>query len=141
MKNLSKFISVTHRRTQIFYTEQFKKVDINSGQFMYIVCICEKVGQTQDELAQNLIIDKSTVAKVLSQLEVTGYIQRKLNLKDRRVFNIFPTDKATAIYPEIVKIKEKWHDYLTEDLTNIERDLFEKLMEKVMKNAIKNCRK
>lgn len=140
MKNLSKYISVTHRRSQIFYTEQLEKIGISSGQFMYIVCICENPGYTQDELSQQLIIDKSTVAKVLSQLEANGFITKITNSNDRRALNIFPTDKALTIYPQILEIKDQWHHEITEGLSDIECDVFQKLMEKVMKNSIKNCK-
>lgn len=140
MKDLSKYVSVAYRRTQIFYTEKLKKLGISSGQFMYIVCICENVGQTQDELSQRLIIDKSTVAKILSQLETNGYITKAINSNDRRAFNIFPTDKAVAIFPKILEIKDEWHRKMTENLSDIECDVFEKLMEKVMENTIKSCK-
>lgn len=140
MRDLSKFVSVTYRRTQIFYTERLKKLNITSGQFMYIVCICENVGQTQDELSRRLNIDKSTVSRVLPQLESSGYITKVINSNNRREFNIFPTDKAIAIYPEILEIKDEWHNKITEDLSDIECDAFEKLLEKVMWNAIKNCK-
>jgi DNA-binding MarR family transcriptional regulator len=140
MKDLSKYISVTYRRTQIFYTEQLKKLEISSGQFMYIVCICENTGQTQDELSERLLIDKSTVAKVLAQLEANGFVRRTTNVSDKRAFNIFPTNKAGAIYHKILKIKDEWHSKMTEQFSEIERDVFEKLLEKVMENAVKNCK-
>lgn len=140
MKNLSKYISVTHRRSQIFYAEHLGKLGVTSGQFMYIVCICENPGYTQDELSQQLIIDKSTVAKVLFQLEANGFITKITNSNDRRAFNIFPTDKALTIYPKILEIKDQWHHEMTEGLSDIECDVFQKLMEKVMENSIKNCK-
>ncbi len=140
MKDLTKYVSVAYRRTQIFYTEKLKELGISSGQFMYIVCICENTGQTQDELSQRLIIDKSTVAKILSQLETNGFITKTINSNDRRAFNIFPTDKATAIYTPILEIKDEWHGKMTENLSDIECDVFEKLMEKVMENTVKNCK-
>ena len=140
MRDLSKYVSVAYRRTQIFYTKRLKKLNITSGQFMYIVCICENVGQTQDQLSRRLIIDKSTVARILPQLESSGYITKAVNSNNRREFNIFPTDKAIAIYPKILEIKDEWHNKITENLSDIERDVFEKLLEKVMWNTIKNCR-
>ncbi|MCI1969021.1 MarR family winged helix-turn-helix transcriptional regulator [Clostridium luticellarii] len=140
MKDLSKYVSVTHRRSQIFYTEHLQKLGISSGQFMYIVCICDNPGYTQDELSQRLIIDKSTVTKVLSQLEAMGFIIKTKSSNDRRAFNIFPTDKALAIYPKILEIKDEWHHRITENLSDIECDVFERLMEKVMENSIKNCK-
>lgn len=140
MKDLTRYISVAYRRTQMFYTVQLKGLEVSSGQFMYIVCICENVGQTQDELAQRLLIDKGTVAKVLSQLEINGFVTKKKNVNDRREFNLFPTESAIAVYPEIVKLKEEWHNKLVENLSEIERDILEKLFEKVMENAVKNCK-
>lgn len=140
MKDLTKYVSVSYRRTQIYYTEKLKNLGISSGQFMYIVCICENVGQTQDELSKRLIIDKSTVAKVLSQLEANGYIKKTINSNDMRSFNIFPTDRAIAIYPRILEIKDEWHSKMMENLSEIECDVFEKIAEKVMHNTIKNCK-
>ncbi|MFT8352205.1 MarR family winged helix-turn-helix transcriptional regulator [Clostridium saccharoperbutylacetonicum] len=140
MNNLAKFISVAHRRTQIFYKENLEKLELKSGQFIYIVCICETPGQTQDELSNKLIIDKSTVTKFLSQLEAEGYITKKTSSLDRRAFNVFPTDKAIKIYPKIIELQEKWHTCLIEGFSNIESDVFEKLMELVMKNSIKNSK-
>ena len=140
MKDLSKYISVTYRRLQVFYTEHLGELGVSSGQFIYIVCICEHQGYTQDEISQHLLIDKSTVAKALSQLEANGFITKKINSNNRRAFNIFPTEKAIVIYPKILKIKDEWHHRMTENLSDIERDVFEKLMEKVMENSIKNCK-
>ncbi|WP_331775380.1 MarR family winged helix-turn-helix transcriptional regulator [Sulfurospirillum sp. 1612] len=140
MKDLTKYISVSYRRTQMFYTEHLKETEISSGQFMYIVCICEHIGLTQDELSHRLIIDKSTVARVLSQLESSGFVTKKTNTHDRREFHLFPTEKALAIYPKIVQLKEEWHHKLVENLSDIERDILAKLLEKVMENAVNHCK-
>ncbi|WP_440949933.1 MarR family winged helix-turn-helix transcriptional regulator [Methanosphaerula subterraneus] len=140
MKNLSKYISVAHRRAQMFYTEHLKKLELSSGQYMFIVCICENIAQTQDELSQRLIIDKGTVAKVLPQLETNGFITKVVNPEDRRELKIYPTDKALAVYPEILEIRDAWHRKMTENFSDLERDIFEKLLEKVMENAIDHCK-
>lgn len=140
MKNLAKFISATHRRSQIFYTENLETLGISSGQLMYIICICETPGQTQDELSRQLVIDKSTVAKFISHLESDGFISKTINSTDRRAFNIFPTDKAINIYPKIIKIQEEWYYKLTENLSDLECDVLEKLIEKVMENSIRNSK-
>lgn len=136
MKNLSKFISVTHRRSQIFYTEHLEKLGIKGVQFMYIVSICETPGQTQDELSHKLIIDKSTVTKFLSQLESDEFITKKVSPTDKRAFNIFPTDKAINIYPKIIAIQEECHHRLMKNLSELECDILERLMEKVMENSM-----
>lgn len=139
LKNLSQYIGVSYRRSQKFYTQHLKNLEVSSGQYMYIVAICENAGKTQEELSQQLLIDKGTAANVLSQLEANGFLTKTVNPNDRREYNIFPTEKAIAVYPEIVRIQEEWHCKLTEKFSDIERDIFEKLLEKTMNNAVKNC--
>lgn len=86
-----------------------------------------------------MLTDKGTAANVLSQLEANGFLTKTVNPNDRREYKILPTDKAIAVYPEIVKLREEWHYKLTENFSDIERDIFEKLLEKTMNNAVKNC--
>lgn len=136
MKDLSKLIAVAARHTQMFYSERLKHRGVSGGQFMYIVAVCENPGETQDRLSERLIIDKSTVAKILAQLEAAGFVRRAMDANDKRALNVFPTEKAVAARLEILEIKNEWHDKLTLGLSEIERDVFEKLMEKVMENAI-----
>mgnify|MGYP000621066203 CR=1 FL=1 len=58
MKNLSQYIGVAYRRSQVFYNEQMSSVGLTSGQYMYIIAICEEEGLSQDDLAHQLHIDK-----------------------------------------------------------------------------------
>ncbi len=132
-------MGVSYRRSQKFYTDELKDLDITSGQYMYIIAICENAGKTQDDLSQEMLIDKGTAARVLFQLEMNGFLTKSINPIDRREYNIFPTDKALAAYPEVLKVQEEWHQKLTEDFSDIEREVFEKLLEKAMLNAIENC--
>lgn len=106
MKDITKYVSVAYRRTQVFYSEKLKELGIGNGQFMYIVCICESTGLTQDEISQRLLIDKSAVAKALAQLEESDFIFKETDPSDRRAYNIFPTRKAIDIYPRILEIKK-----------------------------------
>lgn len=132
-------MGVSYRRSQKFYTGRLKDLDITSGQYMYIIAICENAGKTQDDLSQEMLIDKGTAARVLFQLEMNGFLTKSMNPADRREYNIFPTAKALAAYPEVLKVREEWHRKLTEDFSDIEREIFEKLFEKAMLNAIENC--
>lgn len=140
MKDISKYISVSYRRTHMYINEHLKAFGITSGQYMFILGICESPGCTQEELSQHLLIDKSTCAKVIGLLETNGYVRKQPNETDRREYHLFPTEKALDINPTIVKMHDQWQDLMTENLTEIERDIFGRLMEKVMENSVKNCR-
>ncbi|MFA0815118.1 MAG: MarR family winged helix-turn-helix transcriptional regulator [Anaerofustis sp.] len=140
MKDISKYISVSYRRTHMFINENLKPYGITSGQYMFILGICENPGCTQEELSQHLLIDKSTCAKVIGGLESSGYVRKQCNETDRREYHLFPTEKALEINPKIIAAHEQWHRLMTENLTEIECDIFGRLMEKVMENAVKNCK-
>jgi len=136
MKNLSKHISMLYRHTQIYYSNHLSNLGIGSGQFMYILCICEHEGLSQDELSHELSMNKSTVAKILRQLEKTNFITRMVNERDKRIFNIYPTEKAKGIYQHIITVQSSWYELLLANLSEIESDAFEKLLEKVTENSI-----
>jgi len=132
MYDLTKVFSIIYRQSQIFYSKELKDLNITSGQFMYIICICENPGLSQDLLSSKLHIDKSTVAKTVQQLLLKeDYIIRTVSKEDKRVNNLFPTSKSTLLYPEILKVKQKWHDSLTQSMTDIEKEIFEMLLDKV----------
>lgn len=140
MKNLSQYIGVAYRRSQVFYNEQMSSVGLTSGQYMYIIAICEEEGLSQDDLAHQLHIDKGTVANVLAKLEEKGFVSRKVNKKDKRGREVYTTEKAQKAYELALHARDEWHRRLTADFSEAETKMFEKLLEKSMHNAECHCR-
>ena len=98
---------------------------------MYVACICECPGLTQDLLASKLQIDKGTVAKTLQQILAFGFITRQTSSKDRRANHLYPTQKALDVYPEILKIGELWNQHILSNFTEDEAKVFLKLLTRV----------
>lgn len=136
MKVFSKWISITYRHSQIYFAKAFEALGLGSGQYMFVLCICENSGLTQDALAEEVAMNKSTVARAVSQLEKDGFIERKVNQEDKRIYNVFPTEKGMAIYPLIIAVLDTWNDLITEDLTEEEEKILDALLIKVQKSAI-----
>ena len=63
-----------------------------------------------------------------------GYVTREENLEDGRCINVYPTKKALDIYPYLVEIGEEWIEYITNDMTEIERMVFVESLKKVSGN-------
>ena len=102
---------------------------------MYILCICEHPGVSQEKVAELTCIDKSTVAKSVQQLLQGGFITRQISAEDRRVNELYPTEKAKEIYPKIVEIIDSFNMGQLEGLTDIERDIFMRLLQKVFNHV------
>ena len=126
-----KIFSVVYWQSQGYCAKRLKDVGVTCGQFMYILCICENPGVSQEKVAELTCIDKSTVAKAVQQLKKGGYITRQVSSEDRRVNELYATEKAAAIYPRIVEIVEGFIGTQLEGLTDIEQDIFMRLLRKI----------
>lgn len=86
----------------------------------YLAEICACPGISQDRLAQKICINKSNVARQAAILEDDGFILRKPSQADKRVMELYPTEKTLTLMPEITEILNKWEDFLLADLSEEE---------------------
>ena len=82
--------------------------------------ICANPGISQDQLAQRICINKSNVARQAAILEEDGFIIRKPSLSDKRVMELYPTEKTLELLPQITAITSGWEQCLTKDMTEEE---------------------
>ena len=101
----------------------------------YIEALCEKPGISQEMLSRRLYVNKSTVARQLSTLEKNGWVRRTQDENDRRVLHVFPTEKAQRVQPEIRRMEEQWDAFITEGLSEEERQIAAILLRKMKKQA------
>jgi len=137
MEHIGKLISATARNSHIYYKHAFEKMGINGSENVFILCICENPGKTQEWLAEELLLNKSTIARVLAALEQKGMIERKISQKDRRIFHVFPTEKALAVCPEVKKMLNDWNEKLTSGFLEGEKEQAAMILKRIMENAIK----
>lgn len=137
MNVVSKWLSISSRCAQIFFTRRFECLGFGSGQHMFIIDICENPGITQDQLAEVLSVNKGTVANVLKTLEKDGFVERKQNPKDKRINNLFLTEKGVDSYVIIKKTVEEWNDLLVQDIPEDEAEKLELILRKITDNAKK----
>lgn len=135
MEPLFKWISVASRQTQMYLNKQLEPYGINASQHMFIKHICRNPGITQDKLPELVAINKSNVTRALAQLEQAGFIIRKANSKDRRTARLYPSEKATEIYPAVMEIVNTWDCILTGKLSLDEKELLRALLIKVSGTA------
>jgi len=136
MVSLMKYISITSRCAAQYRAERFSESDLNGYQCTYVLYICKNPGISQDQLARIIFINKSNVTRQLASLEENGYILRKTCDSDKRVIEVYPTQKAADILPKVRQVFKDWNDYITEDLTGEEKDVLNSLLERVTEKAM-----
>ena len=135
MAALMKYINRISRCSSLFRSGKLEHEGLNGYQHVYIRNICREPGISQDNLAKSIYVNKSSVTRQLALLEQNGFITRTPSDKDKRVMQVFPTQKAFDILPEIKRLSAEWESAITADLTDKERSLFLSLLERIMEKA------
>lgn len=130
LNNISRCQATYRRRT-------IAADDLCPNHYAFVSAICHEPGRSQDELAGEICLDKSTVARTLAHLEKQGYITRVPNEKDRRQYLVYPTEKMLAIHPRVQQANRDWNLRLTEDISPEELEVFHRVLSRMEQNAKK----
>lgn len=136
MQPLMKSINQIARSAERFRNEALSKHNIKNHQHAYLIQVYQTPGITQDQLASAIGVNKSNVTRQLEKLEKSHYVIRKQDPDNRRIINVFPTDKCAQIYPIIMDILNQWQTYLLKDFTHEEKALVTSLMHRLAKHSL-----
>ena len=92
-------------------------------------------GITQEQLTQQIHVNRSSVTRQLAFLEENGFITRKRCETDRRTIEVYPTEKMTAAFPIVQQVLKDWKNALTEGLSPQEKEQIEVLTEHLARRA------
>lgn len=135
MSKFMKMLNNISRSQAIYRHSRISAEDLQSGHYAYALAICRQPGRSQEELARELCVNKSTVARNLNYLEEKDYIARKPFPNDKRQFSVFPTEKLLAVLPEIRNASMQWMTLLEEGIPQAELDIFNSVLERMENRA------
>lgn len=123
-----KAVSILYRKSHIWLSEGCEQYDLTAAQAVVILIVCDHGELTQDEVTKRLGLDKSVIAKTVTKLCELGFLVRGTNPKDKRTFDIRPTEKARAAYPHVQEQIVNCFGRMTGRMSNSERDEFRRLL-------------
>ena len=135
MPHFMKTLNNISRSQAIYRHNRISAKDLHSGHYAFALAICRAPGRSQEELARELCLNKSTVARNLNSLEEKGYIQRTPLPQDKRQFSVYPTEKMLAVLPEIRQASLEWMTLLSEGIPQAELDVFNSVLERMQARA------
>ena len=135
MPKFMKMLNNISRSQAIYRHENISADDLLPGHYAFVFAISSRPGRSQEEIARELCINKSTVARNLNYLEENGYICRKSIPNDKRQFSVHPTDKMLAVLPEIQEVSLRWMSLLSEGISNEELEVFNTVLERMQIKA------
>ena len=128
-------ISITHRCAKLYRDDKLADAGLAGVHTPYLMALYKSPGISQEALARQLCVNKSSVTRHLATLENAGFVRREPSEEDRRVLLVYPTEQALALRERIRQIIHDWSVYLTEDLTEEERAQLSALMGKIALRA------
>lgn len=135
MAKFMKMLNNISRSQAIYRHGKVAFKDLQTGHYAFVLSICQDPGRSQEELARELCVNKSTVARNLNCLEKNGYITRNPLPNDKRQFAVYPTEKMLAVYPEVKKASLEWIELLSKEISKEELEIFDSVLERMQERA------
>ncbi|MBE6982321.1 MAG: MarR family transcriptional regulator [Ruminococcaceae bacterium] len=118
-----------------YRNEKLEPLGLTGRQAGSILVICNNPGISQDQLGKRVVLNKSNITRQLTFLEEKGYVNRVVSPTDKRVLQLYPTQKALDILPQIRQVYHDWRCYLLADISEEDQALLESLLERVKEKA------
>lgn len=91
-------------------------IDVTPEQFGVLARLSVEQGMNQARLAERMLKDRPNMTRILNQLERRGYIERRADNSDKRIFRIYLTEKGFEAGKELMPIFEQHLDELLEGI-------------------------
>lgn len=124
-------VGMLARAIQSISDIKFKELKLQRGQFVFLTRVCENPGLNQIDLSNILKVDKTTTTKAMQKLIEEGYITKERDDMDKRMWRIFPTEKAIHIYSLIIEEENRNIATCFRNFTDSEQQMVAELVRKM----------
>lgn len=135
MKAIMRKINIISRCCMQYRTDKVSNTELSACHHSYIFAISSSPGISQDELAKNICVNKSNITRNLAHLEAKGYVDRHPGETDKRLINVYPTEKMLKILPRVKDAARNWNKYLTDGIDDKEMEIFQSVLETLAQRA------
>ncbi|WP_297952757.1 MarR family transcriptional regulator [uncultured Lactobacillus sp.] len=119
---------------------EFKEIQLNRGQYLYLVRISENPGIISDHLAGMLNVDRTTTARSIKKLEQNKLIRKENDQQNKKIKHLFVTELGQKLAKQIKKENVYSNEAVLAGLSTQQRIELAALLQTVEKNAGANWR-
>ena len=128
-------LSTINNKITLWKNEQAAPYGLTAAQVPINILVCKKPGISQNEVVDEVGLEKSVVAKTIGKLMDGGYLTRTKNTRDKRAYDLYPKEKAVQIYPVLVSQGKNCMELLTAGFDEHEKAVLGELLERMVDNA------
>jgi DNA-binding MarR family transcriptional regulator len=140
-ESLGRYITTISKHIKYYINQRANKFNLNIDQVHILKTLYDNQGVNQEELTEIYKSDKVTISKLLDRLVEEGYIEKRRNKDDRRVKNLYVTEKGEALKGEIKEIFKDITRVLASDFSEKENFIIRKLLSRMSENIYEEVNK
>lgn len=108
--------------------------DVTPEQWGVLARLREQEGTSQAQLGEKMLKDRHNITRILNLLEKRGYVKRKADEADKRVYRVFLTAAGRATQKELAPIVLNHRKSTFKGLGTKDRQAMRSLLERIVKN-------
>jgi MarR family transcriptional regulator, multiple antibiotic resistance protein MarR len=110
------------------------KFDITAAQLMVLAFVANKEADSAATLCKSISYDPGAMTRMIDRLEQKGLIRRIPNPEDRRATNLEMTTAGSALYPQLLAVKENVQAQFLRGFSKDEVRQLEGLLNRMLEN-------
>ena len=127
------FISIIYREHAKYLNEKVKDEGLSFGLYPLLIKIYQTEGIIQEQLAQILHLNESTITRNLKKLEEKGFITR---IQDKRTKRVEVTEKGAKTAKKVMDYDEEWDEKIKDLIGINEYDNLKDTLRKISEELI-----
>lgn len=125
-------VRLLHQINHALWTEELGHANVTPVQYSVLTALSIRGALDQTALGEEVGIDRTSVAEVLSRLAARRLVRRRANPADRRARLASLTPKGRALAQSLFPAMQRSQDRLLGTLTQRERDAFMATLERLI---------
>lgn len=116
-----------------------EKYNLTRAKWQALGVLDLKEGITQTELATALELERSTVGRLVDRLEKRGFLERRPDPEDRRIFRLYISDVAKPILNDLEHVAEEVRGLALAGLSDEDTAELKRMLKTVKENLAREA--
>ena len=124
-------LSDVARLMRTVFDRRVREIGLTRAQWLVLTRVYRRPGASQTELAEMLEIDRANAGRMIDRMEKGGWLERRPDDADRRIWRLYLTTEARRLHARMWKLAETTVSDALDPLSLAERTEFTRLAARV----------